>query len=105
MLSPALFVMYTRTVSADAGNAASAARNHACLKPKRADLLTAALLGYAMRQCRRQGSSGSRCRAEREKAMIRGTHGPPYNELSSRLFPAAPPLVALTRSGELANAF
>src|SRR6266704_943312 len=39
MLSPALFVMYTRTVSADAGNAASASANHACLKRKRLDSL------------------------------------------------------------------
>jgi hypothetical protein len=47
MLSPALFVMYTRTVSADAGNAASASRSHKCLRPgtrERIDMLMAVLL-------------------------------------------------------------
>jgi len=35
MLSPALFVMYTRTVSADAGNAAKASKSQKRLKPIR----------------------------------------------------------------------
>src|SRR5882672_167968 len=44
MLSPALFVMYTRTVSADAGNATKASKSHKCLKPIREPIDTLELM-------------------------------------------------------------
>src|SRR5882672_8116973 len=53
MLSPALFVMYTRTVSADAGNAANASKNHRCLKPIREPIELLELIAVLLYRTRR----------------------------------------------------
>jgi hypothetical protein len=68
MLSPALLVMYTRTVSADAGNAAKATKSHSCLKPMQEPIelleLMAVLLPYGTSQFRRRRAKGSRLAAQ-----------------------------------------